>query len=93
MDFFHAVPTKVVNTAEYRRRMCGSLKDADWFDPTNMESKALRDFCNEAAIVDAVNFLNDNLNGVIVFDSTNVTHERRSNLFKSVSASAQPRRN
>ncbi len=73
-----------MNTADYRRRMCGSLKDAEWFDPVNTESKALRDYCNDAAIADAVTFLNQNVNGVVIFDSTNVTHERRANLFKMV---------
>ena len=66
--------------------MCGSLKDAVWFDPTNTESKALRDYCNEAAIADAIAFLSENDNGVVIFDSTNVTHARRANLLKMVRA-------
>ncbi len=85
LEFFHAVPVKLVNTANYRRLICGSLKDADWFDPGNMESKALRDSCNDAAIIDTVAFLNQNVNGVVVFDSTNVTHARRKNLYQAVS--------
>lgn len=88
LDFFHAVPTKIVNTADYRRRMCGSLKDAEWFEPANAESKALRDYCNAAAIADAKTFLSQNANGVVIFDSTNVTHERRANLLEMVRATA-----
>ena len=47
LSFFHAVPVKVFNVAEYRKRMCGGLKDAEWFDYNNAEAWALRDSCNK----------------------------------------------
>eukprot|EP01039_Chlorochromonas_danica_P002541 gene2541-2782_t len=77
VSFFHAVPVKVFNVAEYRQRMCGGLKDAEWFDPNNVEAKALRDECNKAAIHDMINFLNEHTNGIVILDSTNPTHYRR----------------
>ena len=64
--------------------MCGSLKDADWFDPKNMEGKLKREECNRAAIKDMTEFLNSNQNGVVILDSTNPTHERRMNLVRQV---------
>lgn len=90
LEFFHAVPIKIVNTANYRRQLCGSLKDADWFDPNNLESKLLRDNCNTAAIDDTVDFLNNVVNGVVIFDSTNITHARRSNFQSMVNVSQHP---
>eukprot|EP01031_Cornospumella_fuschlensis_P040363 gene40363-49189_t len=77
LSFFHAVPVKVFNVAEYRKRMCGGLKDAEWFDYNNAEAWALRDSCNKAAIRDMVSFLDEHCNGIVILDSTNPTHERR----------------
>jgi hypothetical protein len=77
LSFFHAIPVKVYNVAEYRRRMCGGLKDAEWFDPNNAEARALRDECNKAAIRDMMAFLSEHENGVTILDSTNPTHQRR----------------
>lgn len=84
LSFFHAVPVAVFNVAEYRQRMCGGLKDAEWFDPNNVEAKQMRDECNKAAINDMVTFLSEHNNGVAVIDSTNPTHERREYLRKMV---------
>eukprot|EP01041_Mallomonas_annulata_P001059 gene1059-2075_t len=77
LSFFHAIPTKVFNVAEYRRRICGALKDAQWFDSTNEEASELRNQCNTTAIHDMVEFLSLHANGVVILDSTNPTHSRR----------------
>jgi hypothetical protein len=71
--------------AEYRRRLCAGLKDADWYDPTNVEGSQMREACNLAAINDMIAFLHDNSNGIAILDSTNPTHVRRMNLMKKVS--------
>ena len=84
LSFFHAIPTKVFNVAEYRRKICGALKDADWFDSTNTEAAALRSLVNETAINDMMNFLESHINGVVILDSTNPTRERRRKLFEKV---------
>lgn len=70
--------------SEYRRRRCGALKDAEWFDPNNVEARQAREECNRAAIADMVEFLNGQANGIVILDSTNPTHERRKNLVKIV---------
>ncbi|KAJ1430670.1 6-phosphofructo-2-kinase-domain-containing protein, partial [Ochromonadaceae sp. CCMP2298] len=87
LSFFHAVPVQVYNAAEYRRRMCGSLPDAEWFDPLNEEAKAQRDLCNSTIITDMIGFLNSHANGIAIVDSTNPTHERRERLLRLVQAS------
>eukprot|EP01033_Poteriospumella_lacustris_P007119 gene7119-5122_t len=79
-SFFHAVPVRVFNVAEYRQRLCGGLKDAEWFDLSNQEALALRTQCNQAAIRDMELFLSECDNGVAILDSTNPTHQRRVNL-------------
>ena len=38
LSFFHAVSVELFNVSEYRRKVCGALKDADWFDPKNKEA-------------------------------------------------------
>jgi hypothetical protein len=38
LSFFHAVRVELFNVSEYRRKVCGALKDADWFDPKNKEA-------------------------------------------------------
>lgn len=38
LSFFHAASVELFNVSEYRRKVCGALKDADWFDPKNMEA-------------------------------------------------------
>lgn len=86
LEFFHAVPVRVFNVAEYRQRLCGGLKDAEWFDLNNQEALALRTQCNQAAIRDMELFLSECDNGVAILDSTNPTHQRRVNLKTAVRA-------
>lgn len=88
LEFFHAVPVRVFNVAEYRQRLCGGLKDAEWFDLNNQEALALRTQCNQAAIRDMELFLSECDNGVAILDSTNPTHQRRVNLKTAVRAYA-----
>lgn len=86
LEFFHAVPVRVFNTAEYRQRYFRGLKDAEWFDPTNEEGLAMRNECNQMAIRDMIAFLGDLSLGVAIFDTTNPTHERRKNMKHEVSS-------
>lgn len=85
LSFFHAVPVEVYHVADYRRRICGALKDAEWFDPSNVEASNLRDECQMAAVADMTDFLNRHPNGVAILDSTNSTHEKRAKLLNMVS--------
>ncbi len=85
LSFFHAIPVEVFNTADYRKRMCGAMKDAEWFDPSNAEALNMRFECNKAAIDDMLKYLSSQQSAVAVFDSSNPTHQRRSYLHKMVS--------
>ena len=87
LSFFHAMPVQLFNSTEYRRKMCGSVTDEQWFDATNEEARKLRQACNEAVIVDILAFLNQHVNGVAILDSTNPDHNRRLNLLTKVSHS------
>lgn len=78
------MPVEVYHVADYRRRICGALKDAEWFDPANAESAHLRDECQTAAANDMIQFLNLHSNGVAILDSTNSTVDRRSRLANMV---------
>jgi hypothetical protein len=88
LSFFHAFPVKVFNAAEYRLRICGGLKDAEWFDPTNAEGLEMRTLCNRTAIRDMVEFMNEHPTAISILDSTNPTHIRRVYLQQQVSNSA-----
>lgn len=72
--------------ADYRRKEFGGMKDADWFDPTNAEACDIRQRCNELAIRDMIDFLNQHQNVVVIMDSTNHTHERRANILQTMHA-------
>jgi len=84
LSFFHAFPVGVYNISEYRRKICGQLRDAEWFDPNHVEGSKLRATCNAMALSDMTEFLNLHENGVAVLDSTNPTHERRAKLLKEM---------
>jgi len=86
LEFFHAVPVRVFNVADYRRQLCGGLKDADWFDSNNAEAMALRNQCNQTCIKDMATFLAFCDNGVAILDSTNPTHHRRQFLLSQMHA-------
>lgn len=84
LEFFHAVPVKVLHVADYRRKLWGAMKDAEWFDQNNAEAKSVRDQCQAAAIQDMSNFFREFQNGVAIFDSINETHEKREILTTTV---------
>ena len=41
--FFHAIPVRVFNATEYRQTMCGLVKEAEWFDLSNVEAETARE--------------------------------------------------
>jgi tRNA uridine 5-carbamoylmethylation protein Kti12 len=84
LEFFHAIPVKVFDVSEYRRRMYSGLKDSAWFDSNNEEGVNIRKICNQAAISDIITFLDEHKNGIAILDSTNPTHARRLNFIQSV---------
>ena len=76
---------EVFNVSEYRRRLFGAVKDAEWFDSSNPSTVEMRMKCNEKAIDDMVMFLSENDTGVVIMDSTNDTFERRQHVLNKVS--------
>lgn len=84
LSFFHAVPVDIYHVADYRRRLCGAMKDADWFDVSNEEANQKRDECHQLAINDMVDFLNLHPNGVAILDATNTTASRRKRVVDAV---------
>lgn len=86
LSFFNAIPVQVFATADYRKRMCGAMKEAEFFDPNNKEAVAKRDECNRAAIKDMVHFLETHDSAVAIMDSSSPTHERRAYLKNAAQA-------
>jgi len=84
LSFFHAMPVEVFNVSEYRRKLYGAVKDAEWFDHLNEATMEMRTNCNIKAIADMEAFLKEHENGVVIFDSTNDTFDRRYNLLNKV---------
>ena len=58
------------------------MKDADWFDHSNMANVELRNECNNRAIADMEVFLKEHSNGVVIFDSVNSTFDKRHNFLQ-----------
>jgi tRNA uridine 5-carbamoylmethylation protein Kti12 len=85
LTFFHAVPVEIFNSAEYRRRLCHSVSDLDWFDPTNAEAQEQREQCHRTIVEDMIVFLKKHPNGIAIMDSINPTHERRKHILTNVS--------
>lgn len=77
LEFFHAIPVQVFHAADYRRRLCGALKDADWFDPENEEAQHFREEAQHLALKDMATFLAQHSNGVAIIDAINETHHKR----------------
>jgi hypothetical protein len=84
LSFFHALPVQNFNVGEYRRRICGAIKDADWFDDNNEEAFKWRMICNEQALSDCNDFLENLKCGVAILDGTNGSHFKRANIQKRV---------
>lgn len=77
LSFFHALPVQNFNVGEYRRRLCGAIKDADWFSENNTEAMEWRNICNHQALSDCSAFLENVTCGIAIIDGTNGTHEKR----------------
>lgn len=86
LSFFHAVPVEVFNAGEYRRKLYDGHKDAEWFNPSNLEAVVMREHCNERAIEDMEVFLKQHSNGVVIFDSVNSTFDRRHKVWNRMHA-------
>jgi hypothetical protein len=86
LEFFHAIPVRLYHAADYRRRIIGSNGiAANWFDPTNIETKELRTECIKTALRDMTKFLHEHTNGVAIFDSINETNRMRTEVINTVS--------
>ena len=64
LEFFHAIPVELFDVATYRRKICGAINDAAWFDNTNEEGVGMRDMCNKQVLEDVFEFLEKHHNGV-----------------------------
>jgi hypothetical protein len=91
LEFFHAIPIQMFHAADYRRRLCGALKDSDWFDPENEEAKRYRLEAAKEAIKDMTLFMSQNSNGVAIIDGINETHAKRQALVDAVRNCKYPR--
>jgi len=83
LEFFHAVPVKYMNAAEYRRNSFGVWKDAKCFD--SAESSAQLEQVGALMLDEMIEFMNSTENGVAIFDSGSLlaTHDLRANARKS----------
>jgi len=79
------VNTKVFNAGDYRRLQVDARKPKhDFFNPANSQGKAIREQCMEAALNDALNWLETGGGAVAIFDATNTTRERRANVYDRI---------
>ena len=76
LEFFHAMPTKLFNFSEYRRRMHGRV-DNCFFEPTNAKARELRSATYDSIYGEVSEFLTNNRHCCTILDSTNATFERR----------------
>merc|ERR1719400_2601468 len=70
------VNTKVFNAGDYRRQVEATIARKPkhtFFNPANPEGKAIREQCMEAALTDALNWLETGGGDVAIFDATNTT--------------------
>lgn len=80
LSFFHALHVKIFNVGEYRRRLYGASKNAEWFDVKNAEALRMRAECNNKAVADMTDFFRNNLDGLAILDATNSRHSQRSHI-------------
>jgi hypothetical protein len=90
VDLFPTLLLILSIVGEYRRRMCGALKDADWFDENNEEGVAWREKCNQAALSDMVEYMRNLSMGVAILDGTNGSHAKRLRILQMVSFPVSP---
>lgn len=79
LEFFHAIPVKVFNYNEYRRKTYGKVENF-FFDSKNLEAMAMREKVYAEVSLEIVNFMKSNPQGVAILDSTNATFQRRNSL-------------
>ena len=78
LSFFHAVNVRVFNIGEYRRRMHGFFRSAEWFDPDHEEGARARKECADAALDDLVDWVDCGNDGrIAILDGTHSTLEKR----------------
>ena len=93
LSFFHALNVKIFNVGEYRRKMFGACKNAEWFDVQNAEALRMREECNAAALADMVQFFEEvstgaSTNSLGIFDGTNASRAQRASIQQKVSIAA-----
>lgn len=71
------IPTQVFNVGNYRRKMCGSSKTADFFDPKNQEAEEGRLRAAVEALNEMIDWLRTSDGQVAIYDATNTSLSRR----------------
>jgi len=80
------VNTRVFNAGDYRRQIQDIMVKKpkhSFFDPNNVEAKAIREACMEAALDDALGWIKSG-GRVAIFDATNTTKARRAVVFDKI---------
>jgi len=80
------VNTRVFNAGDYRRQIQDIMVKKpkhSFFDPNNIEAKAIREACMEAALDDALGWIKSG-GRVAIFDATNTTKARRAVVFDKI---------
>ena len=75
--------TKVFNVGEYRRQATSAYRSHEFFKHENKEAYNLRIAVSDAALKDALHFLRVD-GDVAIFDATNTTRQRRSEVVQAV---------
>jgi hypothetical protein len=73
LEFFHSVPVKVFDVAEYRRKM-GFNRIPDLLQESDVE---VRQMCYDSALEDLASFLESHDDGVGILDASSNTHALR----------------
>ena len=77
LSFFHGVDVQVFNAGQYRRKLFGAQKSADYFTPGNTVANKERMTCVTAAMDDMQAWIKPGLGRIGVLDATNSTRVRR----------------
>jgi len=81
------VSTRVFNAGDYRRQIQDEVAKKpkhSFFDPNNIHAKAIREGCMEAALNDALGWIQRDGGKVAIFDATNTTMDRRKVVFNKI---------
>ncbi len=71
------ISTQVFNVGNYRRKLSGSSKKHDFFDPANREAEEERLRAAVEAMNEMIDWLRDSEGQVAVYDATNTSLKRR----------------